>query len=85
GYDGRLTEHDAKLIENHVKVVETSQQAAKGAHAVVILTEWDEFKTVCFEDLHNEMNKPAFIFDGRSILKDHDLQEKGFVYQGIGF
>lgn len=84
-YDGRLTDEDARLIEQNVQVVDSAQEAADSAHAVAILTEWDEFKTVDFDNIHSRMNKPAFVFDGRNILKDHDLREKGFIYNGIGF
>ena len=43
-------------------------EAAKGAHALVVLTEWDEFKTLDFEKIYADMVKPAFCFDGRNIL-----------------
>ncbi|MFH1499123.1 MAG: UDP-glucose 6-dehydrogenase, partial [Verrucomicrobiota bacterium] len=42
--------------------------ACEGAHAVVVLTEWDEFKTLDFQRIHAGMQKPAFLFDGRNIL-----------------
>jgi UDPglucose 6-dehydrogenase len=85
GYDGRLTDDDAKLIENDVAIVHSAEEAAKDAHAVAILTEWDEFRSVNFDNVYQAMNKPAFIFDGRSLLKDHKLEETGFIYRGIGF
>jgi UDPglucose 6-dehydrogenase len=55
-----------------------------GAHALLILTEWDEFKTYDYEKIYASMSKPAFIFDGRNIL-DHDkLRKIGFEVHSIG-
>ena len=58
--------------------------AAEGAHAVVVLTEWDEFKTVDFERMHGHMMKPASVFDGRNILDLKKLRALGFKASGIG-
>merc|ERR1711976_478991 len=48
----------------------TPQEAVDGAHALVVLTEWDEFKTYPYHEFYAKMTKPACVFDGRSIL-DH--------------
>jgi UDPglucose 6-dehydrogenase len=74
---------DAKLDED--VVLHTDAVAAcKGVHAIAILTEWDEFKTLDYEKLYEDMEKPAFVFDGRNIL-DHDkLREIGFDVYAIG-
>ncbi|THF50545.1 UDP-glucose 6-dehydrogenase [Flavobacterium supellecticarium] len=58
--------------------------AADKAHAIAILTEWDEFKTYDWKRIYDNMLKPAFIFDGRNLLDKEALQKIGFVYQGIG-
>lgn len=58
--------------------------AAEGAHAVVVLTEWDEFKTVDFGRMHGHMMKPASVFDGRNILDLKKLRALGFKASGIG-
>lgn len=59
-------------------------EAAKGAHAIAILTEWDIYKELDYEKIYSAMEKPAFIFDGRNIL-DHDkLFEIGFSVFRIG-
>ncbi len=58
--------------------------ACEGAHAVVVLTEWDEFKTLDFERIHAGMQKPAFLFDGRNILDLAKLTALGFRATGIG-
>jgi len=59
-------------------------ECTKGAHAIAVLTEWDEFKTLDYERIFSQMAKPAFIFDGRNIL-DHDkLREIGYEVYAIG-
>lgn len=57
---------------------------AAGAHAIAIMTEWDEFKTYDFQRLYDSMKKPAFIFDGRNILDHAALRKIGFEVYAIG-
>jgi UDPglucose 6-dehydrogenase len=59
-------------------------QACEGAHAVAILTEWDEFIGYDWQKIYDMMQKPAFVFDGRNILHASELEKIGFVYQAIG-
>ena len=56
----------------------------KGAHAVAVMTEWDEFKTLDWQRIYDGMAKPASVFDGRNILNRQQLAEIGFTYFGIG-
>ncbi|UYW00525.1 UDP-glucose 6-dehydrogenase [Flavobacterium agricola] len=56
----------------------------KDAHAIAVLTEWDEFKTYDWQRIYDNMLKPAFVFDGRNILNEKELTKIGFKYQGIG-
>lgn len=58
--------------------------ACEGAHAIAVLTEWDEFKTYDWETIYHKMNKPAFVFDGRNVLDGEKLTGLGFIYQCIG-
>jgi UDPglucose 6-dehydrogenase len=58
--------------------------AMDGAHAVVILTEWDEFKDYDYAKAYATMPKPAFLFDGRIILDHAKLKEIGFNVEVIG-
>jgi UDPglucose 6-dehydrogenase len=67
-----------------VKATETPYEALKDAHAVAILTEWDEFKTYDWEKIYSGMKKPAFIFDGRNILDKAEMEKIGFEYSSIG-
>lgn len=58
--------------------------ACKDAHAIAVLTEWDEFKDYDWKKIYDNMRKPAFVFDGRNILNGEDLEKIGFIYRGIG-
>ncbi len=65
-------------------VTADAYEAAKGAHAIAILTEWDEFKALDYGRIFEAMSKPAFLFDGRNILDLKTLRETGFRVFGIG-
>ena len=65
-------------------VVDNPYEACKNAHAIAVLTEWDEFKTYDWQKIYDGMLKPAFVFDGRNILNKEALEKIGFIYQGIG-
>jgi len=58
--------------------------ASEGSHAVVVCTEWDEFKMLDWEKIHEAMMKPAFVFDGRKILPHEELVKIGFSVETIG-
>ena len=68
----------------HGIAAKDAYEAAEGAHAIVVLTEWDEFKDLDYERIFQSMLKPAFIFDGRNILDLEKLQSIGFEVFGIG-
>ncbi|MDR0902146.1 MAG: UDP-glucose 6-dehydrogenase [Opitutaceae bacterium] len=65
-------------------VAGTAREACEGAHAIAVVTEWDEFKALDFAKIHEGMPKPAFLFDGRNILDLAKLREIGFRAFGIG-
>ena len=67
-----------------VTVVSSPEEATKDAHAVAVLTEWDEFTTYNWETIYNNMLKPAFLFDGRKILDSSAMKEIGFKHFAIG-
>jgi UDPglucose 6-dehydrogenase len=58
--------------------------AAAGAHAVAVLTEWEEYTCLDFEKIYQSMVKPAFLFDGRNILDHTTLYGLGFNVYAIG-
>ena len=59
-------------------------EALEQAHAVAVLTEWDEFKTYDWPAIFDKMYKPAFVFDGRNILDSDQLTQIGFQVKAIG-
>ena len=65
-------------------IADNAVEAAAGAHALAVLTEWDEFKTLDFVTIHAGMQKPAFVFDGRNILPRAELEKLGFRVFAIG-
>jgi len=76
--------HLHKCLEKNFKVESSAMAACAGAHAVVILTEWDEFKMLDYKAIFAGMTKPAFLFDGRGYLDVVELKEIGFEVFSIG-
>jgi UDPglucose 6-dehydrogenase len=79
-----LGTHSSEEIHDRVKVVSTPQEACKDAHAVAVLTEWDEFKELDWKSVYDDMLKPAFLFDGRRLLNKANLEKVGFEVFVIG-
>lgn len=69
---------------SRLTVAQDAYTACAGAHAIAIVTEWDEFKKLDFARIYAGMPKPAFIFDGRNILNLAALRQIGFQAHGIG-
>ena len=66
------------IINFNIEIVSDPYEAAKGAHALATLTEWDEFRDLDLPRIHDLMLKPAFVFDGRAILPVDALAKHGF-------
>lgn len=77
----RAPEENRRLV----KVVNDPYKACDHAHAVAVLTEWDEFKTYDWQQIYDNMYKPAFVFDGRNVLNKKVLQIIGFSVYTIGY
>ena len=75
---------DLDGIDEGVKYIEDPYEAAKGAHALVLLTEWSEYCGLDFQKIYDNMKKPAFIFDGRNHLNHRKLFEIGFNVYPVG-
>ncbi|MFQ5686763.1 MAG: nucleotide sugar dehydrogenase [Candidatus Scalindua sp.] len=85
---------DPKALENAKVVLKEYKEnveycsdpyvAAKNAHAIAVLTEWDCYKTLDYKKILASMEKPAFIFDGRNILPHKELFEIGFNVIPLG-
>lgn len=79
-----ITEYKIEKKLSQVFVYKTHEEALDQAHALAVLTEWDEFKTYDWENIYVKMYKPAFVFDGRNILDVEKLTDIGFKIKGIG-
>jgi UDPglucose 6-dehydrogenase len=73
----------AKLFLRNVKYCKNAYEAAKGADAVLVLTEWNEFIQIDFQKLKKIVHK-AVVVDGRNIYDPQQMAEKGFSYYGMG-
>lgn len=70
--------------QKNVKVFQDPYRACENAHAIAVLTEWDEFKDYDWQKIYDNMLKPAKIFDGRNILDAEKLRKIGFKVTAIG-
>lgn len=78
--ESRTQAQNAKYIISN----DNAYEACKNAHAIAVLTEWDEFKEYDWQKIYDSMLKPAFVFDGRNVLNADELRKIGFEYQAIG-
>lgn len=77
---------DLAELQKQVSIATDAYSACDGADAVVICTEWDEFRDthLDYELIYENMRKPAFVFDGRLILDKNKLEGMGFRVETIG-
>lgn len=80
-YLGTRSEEENRQL---VTVVKEPMEACKDAHAIAVLTEWDEFKQLNWQEVYDNMLKPAFLFDGRRLLERKTKEEIGFQFYAIG-
>jgi UDPglucose 6-dehydrogenase len=73
----------AKGLFKKVKFAKNPYDAAQGADAVLVLTDWNEFKQIDFLKLKTVVKQPVIV-DGRNMYEPQEMAEKGFVYHGIG-
>ena len=79
-YDALETDEE----NSNVVICSDPNQTFEKAQAIIVLTEWDEFKDIDYEIAYQAMQKPAWIFDGRNILDHKKLTEIGFKVRSIG-
>jgi UDPglucose 6-dehydrogenase len=76
--------HEAKnLFNGSVSLCEDAIKATESADAIILVTEWPEFRLPDWETIIENM-KEHVIFDGRNIYNPDEMKEKGFIYYGIG-
>ncbi|OGW33774.1 MAG: UDP-glucose 6-dehydrogenase [Nitrospirae bacterium GWC2_56_14] len=79
-----IAEHEArKIFKNRIGITQDGYDALRGADALAVVTEWNEFRKPDFQKIKKLMKKPV-IFDGRNIYNQEELRKMGFTYYGIG-
>lgn len=81
-YDPQAMPKSKALFQN-VKFATNAYEAVKGAHAMVLLTEWKEFLNLDWKRIHKAM-KGRFFFDGRNMFQPLEMAQNGFRYISIG-
>jgi UDPglucose 6-dehydrogenase len=66
-----------------VRFAKTAADAVVGTDALVLVTEWNEFRQPDFDDFKAKMKSPV-VFDGRNIFNGKRLSQRGFTYYGVG-
>ena len=79
-----LNSRESKKNEKSVEFFSDYFLACKNSHALVIMTEWDEFVSYDWKKIYSSLVKPANIFDGRNILDKKKMESIGFKFFGIG-
>src|SRR6184192_3018752 len=74
---------DARHLLQGVTFCDSVLDVVAGADAAVIVTEWDELRSLASEEVRQAMNRPVII-DGRNLLDPEAAREMGFTYEGIG-
>ena len=82
-YDPVAAAEAKHLLDTSVEITEHAMLAAKDADALLLVTEWPEFRLPDWDELKANM-KGNVIFDGRNIYHNDELNQIGFVYYGIG-
>lgn len=79
-----FSEKNHQPLDETVQIFDNAYDCAVGCHAIVICTEWSEFKEYDYSLIYDKMAKPAFIFDGRRILDGARLRKIGFNIEVVG-
>lgn len=70
--------------DSRVEFCKSPYEASENAHAIVLLTHWDEFTKLDYEKIKKTMMSPAWIFDGRNCLNHRLLLELGYLVHAVG-
>jgi UDPglucose 6-dehydrogenase len=82
-YDPAAMENVSKIYGSKIYFATDEYQALQDADALIIATEWSEFRTPDFKEIKKRMSKPV-IFDGRNLYSTEQMQQEGFTYFSIG-
>ena len=79
-----INEKQIKKSISKVKFFDCPLKCSADSHAILVLTEWSEFKMLDYKKIFDTMVSPPFIFDGRKILDNKKLKSIGFISYEIG-
>lgn len=82
-YDPEATKEARKIFAERIYYHRRNYEAVKGADALLIITEWNEFRRPNFQYIKELLKRPV-IFDGRNIFDPAELRRLGFTYYSIG-
>lgn len=82
-YDPEATETAKAVLGDKVEYVSSKEEALKDADALVIVTDWDEFKTPDWNKVKSSLKNPIII-DGRNMFDPKEMEALGFTYQSVG-
>lgn len=82
-YDPAAGENARGVFGEAITLCSSPQEAAREAHGLVILTEWDEFRSLDLQEIKRLMASPVVI-DGRNIYDPKEMARLGFEYRGVG-
>jgi UDPglucose 6-dehydrogenase len=83
GYDPVAGKKAAGLAPN-LKIVFDPYEALRGAHAAVVVTEWEELRTLDLDRAASLMEPPKLLVDGRNALDSQAVHDAGLLYRGFG-
>jgi len=82
-YDPAAGERAREVLNSNIEFVNSAYEAASGADALLILTEWEEFSALDLERLHKQLKYPIVI-DGRNLYDPETMARHGFTYYSVG-
>ena len=82
-YDPEAIKNVKTILGNKISYSETQYDCLEKADALIVATEWNEFRTPDFDKMITLLKDPV-IFDGRNVFDVHTIEKKGFHYESIG-
>ena len=83
-FDPRATHTAARELPSSAQILDDPVEASAGAHALVLLTEWEQIVNSDWSEIARCMRPPRFVFDGRNCLSPQTMETIGFEYHSVG-